>query len=162
MDASARQIIRVGTATADRSPGGGRVLEGISATPVAEQRDCLDFAVAETNRRHADLWLVHGCEPEMLGRRATHLGGVARNVLDRSPCPVIVTPPVDAPGGTCPRPPAPTSWPWPVPGEPRRVDTGGRPQGRRSDRLAALDPDRRHRVGVDYEWQSCRETSRER
>jgi hypothetical protein len=98
MDASARQIIRVGTATADRSPGGGRVLEGISATPVAEQRDCLDFAVAETNRRHADLWLVHGCEPEMLGRRATHLGGVARHVLDRSPCPVIVTPRSTLPG----------------------------------------------------------------
>jgi hypothetical protein len=61
MDASARQIIRVGPATADRSPGGGRVLMGISATAVAEQRDCLDFAVAD--------------------------------VLDRSPCPVIVTPP---------------------------------------------------------------------
>ena len=63
MDTSTRQIIRVGLATDEGSPGGGRVLVGISAAPVAEQRDCLDFAVVEANRRHADLWLVHGCDP---------------------------------------------------------------------------------------------------
>lgn len=63
MDTSTRQVVRVGLAEEQGSLGGGRVLVGISATPVAEQRDCLDFAVAEANRRHADLWLVHGCDP---------------------------------------------------------------------------------------------------
>jgi nucleotide-binding universal stress UspA family protein len=63
MDTSTRQIVRVGLAGNEGSPGGGRVLVGISAAPVAAQRDCLDFAVAEANRRHADLWLVHGCDP---------------------------------------------------------------------------------------------------
>lgn len=63
MDTSTRQIVRVGRAEDEGSTGGGRVLVGISGAPVAEQRDCLDFAVAEANRRHADLWLVHGCDP---------------------------------------------------------------------------------------------------
>lgn len=45
------------------TPIGNPVLLGIGDAPLAESRDAVDFAVAEANRRHADLWLVHGCDP---------------------------------------------------------------------------------------------------
>lgn len=49
--------------TREKTPIDAPVVVGISDAPLAEQRDALDYAVAEANRRGSDLWLVHGSEP---------------------------------------------------------------------------------------------------
>lgn len=62
MDQLTPEMARAAQPTGEKPPVNGPIVVGISDAPLSEQRDALEFAVAEANRRGSDLWLVHGTE----------------------------------------------------------------------------------------------------